>query len=415
MATLATTHAPTAVAPARGGALSLSHMSPYEAWQFCESLANTPLLPDAYRKQPASVLWAMEYGRALGLDVVTTITTIHVIKGKPCQSADLMLGRTRSAGHRVRIKSERTRCEVRIQRHDDPDDETVIEWTLDDAVIAGLCTLRNDRPYSRDKNNQPQPWEKFPRAMLRARAIAESVRIACPEVLHGAIYTPEELGAVVDQEGNPVTVERADTPPVQQGVTVVQSTPNTPPAPTRDYLTEAAATADADQLAAILADAEAAGAPPEYMTCLAELRDAHTAESVEPVRALHTAAQDRGEHPDHLARLAAIGATKPGAKQQDAGGEEHPTPDEQGTPAGSAPHSVSDAVAAEAAIPASVATAEQAAAEAENALRLAASRANLPTLDADFERVYGLPVTEATAAQLDAFRQMIEAAAGGAQ
>ncbi|MCO6693902.1 hypothetical protein, partial [Streptomyces sp. Vc17.3-30] len=85
-----------------------------------------------------------------GLDVVTTITTIHVIKGKPCQSADLMLGRTRSAGHRVRIKSERTRCEGRIMRHDDPDDETVVEWTLDDAVTAGLCTLRNDRPYSRD-------------------------------------------------------------------------------------------------------------------------------------------------------------------------------------------------------------------------------------------------------------------------
>lgn len=415
--TLPTAHAPAAVAPARGGALSLSHMSPYEAWQFCESLANTPLLPDAYRKQPASVLWAMEYGRALGLDVVTTITTIHVIKGKPCQSADLMLGRARSAGHRVRIKSERTRCEVRIMRHDDPDDETVVEWTLDDAVTAGLCTLRNDRPYSRDKHGDPTPWEKFPRAMLRARCIAEAVRIACPEVLHGAIYTPEELGAVVDQEGNPVHVERADAPPVQQGVTVVQSTPNGPPAataPQRDYLAEAAATAEADQLAAILADAEAAGAPADYMACLAELRDAHAAETVGPVRELHTAAQARGAHPDHLARLAAIGATKPGAKQQTGGGEERPTPAEQGTPTGPAPHSVSDAVAAEGAIPAGVATAEQAAAEAENLLRLAASRAHLATLDADFERVYGLPIEQATAAQLDQFRAKIEAA-GGAQ
>ncbi|MFF9337833.1 recombinase RecT, partial [Streptomyces albogriseolus] len=258
----------TAPAPAPyGGALSLSQMSPYEAWQFCESLANTPLLPDAYRKQPASVLWAMEYGRALGLDVVTTITTIHVIKGKPCQSADLMLGRARSAGHRVRITSERTRCEVRIMRHDDPDDETVIEWTLDDAVTAGLCQLRSNKPYARDKHGDPTPWEKFPRAMLRARAIAEAVRIACPEVLHGAIYTPEEMGAVVDQEGNPVVVERADAPPVQQAVTVVQSTPNPPPAaPPRDFLAEATATADAEQLAEILSAAQNAGAPAEYMT-----------------------------------------------------------------------------------------------------------------------------------------------------
>jgi hypothetical protein len=55
---------------------------------------------------------------------------------------------------------------------------------------------------------------------------------------------------------------------------------------------------------------------------------------------------------------------------------------------------------------------EQAAAEAENALRLAASRANLATLDADFERVYGLPIAQATAQQLDTFRRKIEAAGG---
>ncbi|MFD4305031.1 recombinase RecT [Streptomyces albidoflavus] len=384
--TLPTAHTP-APAQSRAGALSLSHMTPHDAWRFCESLAGTPLLPDAYRKQPASVLWAMEYGRALGLDVVTTITTIHVIKGKPCQSADLMLGRTRSAGHRVRIKSERTRCEVRIMRHDDPDDETVVEWTLDDAVTAGLCTLRNDRPYSRDQKNQPQPWEKYPRAMLRARAIAEAVRIACPEVLHGAIYTPEELGAVVDQEGNPVVVERADAPPMQQTATVVQSTPNgPPPAPTRDYLAEAAETADADQLAAILADAEAAGAPADYMTCLGDLRDAHAAETVGPVRELHTAAQARGAHPDHLARLAEIGATKPGAKQ--------PATDE--APSSSEPAPDSAALAA----------------DAEQALRIAASRANLTSLDADFARVYGRPIEGATAQQLDQFRSKIEAAGG---
>ncbi|MET7450654.1 ERF family protein [Streptomyces sp. NPDC005574] len=51
---------------------------------------------------------------------------------------------------------------------------------------------------------------------------------------------------------------------------------------------------------------------------------------------------------------------------------------------------------------------------AENALRLAASRANLPTLDADFERAYGLPIEQATAAQLDQFRAVIENGGGAA-
>ncbi|MFJ8761036.1 recombinase RecT [Streptomyces cyaneofuscatus] len=412
--TLPTAQTPAAVAPARGGALSLGHMSPYEAWQFCESLANTPLLPDVYRKNPASVLWALEYGRALGLDVVTTITTIHVIKGKPCQSADLMLGRTRTAGHRVRIKSERTRCVVSIQRHDDPDDETVIEWTLDDAVTAGLCTLRDSRPYSRDQKNQPQPWEKYPRAMLRSRAIAEAVRSACPEVLHGAIYTPEELGEVVDQDGNPVVVVERDTAPVQQTATVVQSTPNPPPGPARDYLAEAVATADTAELDAIETTARENGAPAPYLAALADIRTAHAAQDVTAVRELHQRLTEAGAEPLHLARIATIGATKPGAKVP-----------EQNDHQGPAPHSVSDAVGAEGAMGAAPAddgyrtgpdadeqAAERAAAEAESRLRVAASKANLPTLDRDFEMVFGLPIAQAPAAQLDIFRERIEAAGG---
>ncbi|MFF9284836.1 recombinase RecT [Streptomyces griseosporeus] len=374
-------HAPAHTAP--GGALSLSHMSPREAWMFCESLANTPLLPDAYRKQPASVLWAMEYGRALGLDVVTTITTIHVIKGKPTQSADLMLGRARAAGHRVRIKSERHRCEVRVQRADDPDDETYVEWTLDDAVTAGLCTLVDGRPYSRDQKNQPQPWEKFPRAMLRARALAEAVRIACPEVLHGAIYTPEELGAVVDQEGQPVIVERADVPQMTTA-TVVQSTPNTPPQQqadndlspqARQFLADAQAAPSPEAFAAVRARAEEAGAPPEF-----------------------------------LAQLDRIAAEKQATTQK--------APENE-TPTGPTPHSLADARDAQYDVPSAERNAieadERARAEAESALRVAASRANLPTLDADFQRVYGLPIEQAPAMTLHAFRRQIEAAAGGAQ
>lgn len=260
----------TAPAARPAGALSLGHMTPHEAWLFCESLANTPLLPDAYRKNPASVLWAMEYGRALGLDVVTTITTIHVIKGKPTQSADLMLSRARSAGHRVRVKSERDRCTVTITRADYPDDVYEIEWTLDDAVTAGLCTLRDGRPYSRDDKNRPQSWEKYPRAMLRARAIAECVRMACPEVLHGAIYTPEELGAVVDQEGNAVAVEDRAAPEVISH-TVQQAPAAAQPGPTRDYLAEAREAATADDALDVYRAAEAAGAPADYLANLAAI------------------------------------------------------------------------------------------------------------------------------------------------
>lgn len=409
-----TAPAPAVPMPHRAGPLSLGHMAPAEAWKFAEALANTPLLPDAYRKQPASVLWAMEYGRALGLDVVTTITTIHVIKGKPTQSADLMLSRAREAGHRVRVKPERDRCVVAIQRHDDPDDETVIEWTLDDAVTACLCEMRNGRPYARDQHGKPSSWEKYPRAMLRSRAIAEAVRTACPEVLHGAIYTPEELGAVVDQEGNAVVVERADAP-VMQTATVVQSTPNPAPADEqrRDFIVEAMASTDEAALDALVTAAAEAGAPDWYRVQLDDLREAQLAADAAAVRKLHTAAQANGAPAEHLARIVQIGQGKPGANPTPSTAGSGTTADAATERATESPRpdldDVTDA-AGEASWQGE--PARQAAAEAENRLRLAASRANLPELDDTFARVYGIPIEQATAQQLDHFRTRIEAAGG---
>lgn len=254
---------------APGGALSLSAMTPHDAWLFCQSMAGANLLPPEYRNNPASVLWAMEYGRALGLDVVTTITTIHVIKGKPTQSADLMLSRAREAGHRVRIKSEREQCVVSIVRHDDQDDHNTIEWTLADARQAQLY------PGKPDSN-----WAKYPRAMLRARAIAECVRLACPEVLHGAIYTPEELGAVVDQEGNvvrvdpDVRVERVDATPAPAAEPQPGGASTAP-----DFIADAQKAATADAVLAVWQQAKAAGASEVYLNRIVAVgREKRTAE-----------------------------------------------------------------------------------------------------------------------------------------
>jgi hypothetical protein len=249
----------------RSGALSLATMTAQEAWRFSEALAGATLLPGEYRGNPGSVLWALEYGRALGLDVVTTITTIHVIKGKPTQSADLMLSRAREAGHRVRIKSDRQRCVVSIVRHDDPEDENVIEWTLEDAKTAQLY------PGKPDSN-----WAKYPRAMLRARAIAECVRAACPEVLHGAIYTAEELGARVDDAGLPVDAEVQQLRRVQPG----EADPWTTPRPTdgqsglsewKHYLVGADEATDADAVRTLWQAARNDGAPDHVLNEIAKV------------------------------------------------------------------------------------------------------------------------------------------------
>ncbi|WP_432155551.1 ERF family protein [Streptomyces sp. bgisy153] len=120
------------------------------------------------------------------------------------------------------------------------------------------------------------------------------------------------------------------------------------------------------------------------------LADAQAAPSPEAFAAVRARAEKSGAPAEFLARLDRIDAEKRQAAQQ---GQQGARPDTPATPPKSP---------------------EAAAAEAENALRLAASRANLASLDADFERVYGLPIEQATAQQLDTFRRKIEAA-GGAQ
>jgi hypothetical protein len=172
--------------------------------EYCKLLADSGLLPDAYRRQPANVLYAVEYGEVLGIPAMAAITGIHIIKGKPSASAGLVGALVRKAGHKLRVKGDDISARAVIVRSDDPGFEFVSEWTLERAVTAKLCTLNDGKPYARDSKGDPTSWEKYPAAMLKHRAVTEVARDACEEVLFGLHYTPEELGAEVDAEGAPV-------------------------------------------------------------------------------------------------------------------------------------------------------------------------------------------------------------------
>lgn len=154
-----------------------------ERMKYAQALAAADLLPAAYRRKPANVLLAMEYGYALGLDTVTAIQQVHVVEGKPTASAQLIGALVRRAGHRLRVTGDDKHAVAQIVRRDDTDFVFTSEWTLDRARAAGLAGKGS--------------WAKYPGAMLKARAITEVARDACPEALAGVAYTPEELGADV--------------------------------------------------------------------------------------------------------------------------------------------------------------------------------------------------------------------------
>lgn len=170
-----------------------------------EELAKANLLPPAYRKNPANVLLAIQTGAPLGFTAMQSISGIHIINGKPTMSADMVAAAVRRAGHKLRVEGDDMTARAILIRGDDPDYEFKSVWTMERAKRAGLTSNSS--------------WRQYPAAMLKARAITEVARQGANDALYGVIYTPEELGASVDETGAIVQAhEAAQHEPVSTSV-----------------------------------------------------------------------------------------------------------------------------------------------------------------------------------------------------
>lgn len=208
-----------------------------ERMEYSKALAASDLLPKQYRNQPANVLVAVEYGRALGLEPMAAIQGIHVVEGKPTASAQLIGALVRMAGHILRVRGDDTQAVATIHRKDDPDFEFTSTWTMQRAAKAGIAGKG--------------VWKSYPAAMLKARAITEVARDACPEVLAGVAYTAEELGADSAAQHTPPPV-----PPVPQPAPAVTVEREEPPV---DYTT--GEILDDEPAEAVIVEEEPAAAP----------------------------------------------------------------------------------------------------------------------------------------------------------
>lgn len=197
------------------------------------------VLPSQYRGNPAALAFAVEYAKALDVSPVTAITGIHVIDGKPSASAGLISALVRRAGHRLRVWATGTVEEGTLTGHatilrvDDPEHEYRAEFTLRDAARAELLELRQDGDRydirSRTERGRRTQWEKYPRAMVKARALTEVAREAAEDAVLGVHYTPEELGAIVDEAGEPVYTVTQVAPRPQDAPGASQQAASGPP------------------------------------------------------------------------------------------------------------------------------------------------------------------------------------------
>jgi len=169
------------------------------AADLASKIASTDFVPTGMRNKPAAVAACILYGAEIGIGPMNALAKIDIVEGRPAPRAELARALALAAGHEVWVE-EQTNTKVTVcgRRHGSTQVQTST-WTLDDAKKAGLAGRAN--------------WGKYPRQMLLARASAELVRMAFPDVLGGIAYFAEEL----DGDGPDAPAVQTAAAPVAKG------------------------------------------------------------------------------------------------------------------------------------------------------------------------------------------------------
>ena len=155
------------------------------------------------------------------------MASIAVINGRATLSSDLMAAVIRRAGHTLRIvENSPESVTATLIRADDKTFKFEVTWDKDKATKAGLWGQRG-------------PWSQYPTQMLRARAITEVARQGASEALMGMIYSPEDFGATITDNGEVIEAEVIDDTPAP-AKPKPKPAANAQPAPAPQELTQPA-------------------------------------------------------------------------------------------------------------------------------------------------------------------------------
>jgi hypothetical protein len=173
-----------------------------------EILARSGYFQDA--KDAGQAVVKVLAGQELGFGPIASMTGIYIVKGRVSLSANLIAAAIKRSGrydYRV-LRLDNTGCEIEWYEHGKAVGKT--SFTDDDAKAAGL-----------DGDN----WRKYRRNMHFARNISNGGKWYCPDVFNGPVYTPDELGEIVDGE----TGEVIDVTPTPVATPKAAPTPQPEP------------------------------------------------------------------------------------------------------------------------------------------------------------------------------------------
>ena len=159
-------------------------------------------IPDHF-KSPAQVAAVILAGRELGVGPMASLRSFYLVNGRLGMDASFVSGRMLAHGIGLEWLRDDDECaSVKLTRPGCA--PYVSTFTRQDAERAGLWGSAT--------------WRKYPRAMLRARAITAGARAYAADAFSGSVYTREELNATSHDEE-----------PRVEHVAVVEGVPATPP------------------------------------------------------------------------------------------------------------------------------------------------------------------------------------------
>lgn len=140
-------------------------------------------------------------GQELGYEPFASVNGIHIIQGKPSISGNLMATAVKRSA----------RYDYRVRQMDD----SAVTVEFFERINGRLESLGVSAFTAEDaKKAATQNMNKFPRNMLFNRAMSNGVRWYCPDVFQGnAVYTPDELGVAVNDDGEIVDAQYTVTSP----------------------------------------------------------------------------------------------------------------------------------------------------------------------------------------------------------
>lgn len=223
-----------------------------EAWRLAAMYANSASVPTAIRGDRASVFALITLGMQFNIPPILALSSIHIIKGKPCMSAAMIVAiikGSRLCRRFVCIESTAKRSvweSVRLEADGTLGEPVRLDFTIEEADQMGL--LSKGRTAESAERNQ---WHLQPKTMLRWRAATALARMEWPDLLLG-MYSTEEMFDALDIDGpevRTVGVTKSDLDAAKPGIRDLVSAPALPAPAAPDEFDRAMGAADASRSA----------------------------------------------------------------------------------------------------------------------------------------------------------------------